>query len=375
MCSCLFYSVCKIVFGSLLSSAGTLLLQNADDQIRDCCLHIRNNLNLPVLLLTNDCNLRNKALLSDIEAKSAQEIKIEFSSSLIYATPTSSCNSSSSKEIFSSMLPQPQSVKTSNELSTDFPSKHNLIGYISESKTLDSLNSSNCSQSSPHAIHRKTSKRKSQNHERINDITDYSTLSSNNNNSILSSQSSSSPQCKTVSIPETVAEWKLSLKTTLSNILEDFMFEIYGENWIHVVKRQPPWTLMQVIDCWEKHWRAIFFDKFGNHVSTQLSFLRTLCGGSHVNSNQLEKEVLKFYELLVINKEIKEKVVLPPNKCSSDANNSSTIPIYAEQSVTNTSIEMESNREKEAVEDKNAGQMEPARYAIIYTGGKMFQCV
>ena len=59
---------------------------------------------------------------------------------------------------------------------------------------------------------------------------------------------------------------KNELKLVLGNILQYVMVDVYGNLWLKIVLHKPPWSLQEVLECWVKHWIAIFSDKFDSSI-------------------------------------------------------------------------------------------------------------
>lgn len=55
-----------------------------------------------------------------------------------------------------------------------------------------------------------------------------------------------------------VADLEKSLGTALSSILETEMKIAFGNLWMEMLYLKPPWTLMHLIQCFKKHWLAVF---------------------------------------------------------------------------------------------------------------------
>ncbi|XP_042322319.1 transcriptional protein SWT1 isoform X3 [Sceloporus undulatus] len=55
-----------------------------------------------------------------------------------------------------------------------------------------------------------------------------------------------------------ILDTKKCLGKVLSSILETELKIAYGELWTEVVYHNPPWTLDNVLDCYKKHWMAVF---------------------------------------------------------------------------------------------------------------------
>uniref|UniRef100_A0A8D1MXL3 Transcriptional protein SWT1 n=1 Tax=Sus scrofa TaxID=9823 RepID=A0A8D1MXL3_PIG len=55
-----------------------------------------------------------------------------------------------------------------------------------------------------------------------------------------------------------VSDLEKSLGTALSSILETEMKIAFGNLWMEVLYLKPPWTLMHLLQCFRKHWLAVF---------------------------------------------------------------------------------------------------------------------
>eukprot|EP00069_Balaena_mysticetus_P004058 bmy_04389T0 len=55
-----------------------------------------------------------------------------------------------------------------------------------------------------------------------------------------------------------VSDLKKSLGTALSSILETEMKIAFGNLWMEVLYLKPPWTLIHLLQCFRKHWLAVF---------------------------------------------------------------------------------------------------------------------
>ncbi|XP_061739561.1 transcriptional protein SWT1 isoform X3 [Nerophis ophidion] len=55
-----------------------------------------------------------------------------------------------------------------------------------------------------------------------------------------------------------VSEFEDCLQEVLSNVLEKEMKAAYDDMWQEIVYLKPPWTFLDVLHCFKKHWRAVF---------------------------------------------------------------------------------------------------------------------
>lgn len=59
-------------------------------------------------------------------------------------------------------------------------------------------------------------------------------------------------------LDEMLCKLKMWLKDALSSVLETEMKAAYDDIWMEIVLRKPPWTLSDVLECFKKHWIAVF---------------------------------------------------------------------------------------------------------------------
>ncbi|XP_045392364.1 transcriptional protein SWT1 isoform X1 [Lemur catta] len=55
-----------------------------------------------------------------------------------------------------------------------------------------------------------------------------------------------------------ISDLEKSLGTALSSILETEMKIAFGNLWMEILYLKPPWTLMHLLQCFKKHWLAVF---------------------------------------------------------------------------------------------------------------------
>ncbi|XP_047375991.1 transcriptional protein SWT1 [Sciurus carolinensis] len=55
-----------------------------------------------------------------------------------------------------------------------------------------------------------------------------------------------------------IADLEKSLGTALSSILETEMKIAFGNLWMEMLYLKPPWTLIHILQCFKKHWLAVF---------------------------------------------------------------------------------------------------------------------
>ncbi|XP_053366925.1 transcriptional protein SWT1 [Clarias gariepinus] len=59
-------------------------------------------------------------------------------------------------------------------------------------------------------------------------------------------------------LSECVSVFESSLQRALSAVLEEEMKAAFGELWLEIVYVKPPWTLDALLQCFRKHWIAVF---------------------------------------------------------------------------------------------------------------------
>lgn len=65
-----------------------------------------------------------------------------------------------------------------------------------------------------------------------------------------------------------------SLHATLGQILEYVMVEAYGDLWTSIVIHKPPWTLQEIFYCWDKHWLAVMIERFPRDLQNLVKKIR-----------------------------------------------------------------------------------------------------
>ncbi|KAK6195260.1 hypothetical protein SNE40_000728 [Patella caerulea] len=59
-------------------------------------------------------------------------------------------------------------------------------------------------------------------------------------------------------IDETLCQVKEEIKTGLSVVLETEMKDAFNNIWKSVIYRKPPWSALDIMECFQKHWMAVF---------------------------------------------------------------------------------------------------------------------
>ncbi|XP_038147682.1 transcriptional protein SWT1 [Cyprinodon tularosa] len=199
-----------------------LKTENNDDRVLQCCLQYQNMYpECALILCTNDKNLSSKALLSGVKALSKAELEAEVRS--LRSPLWSHFQHVSSPASATICTPIQLPVQNSHNVSVAFKEKGEA-----EKKCLWEIRT--CE---------------------LNVFTSHPSI-------------------------KTEAGWELSvyvceledcLRDVLSEVLENEMKAAYGDLWLEIVHRKPPWSLQDVLQCIKKHWIAVF----GHIVPRKLS--------------------------------------------------------------------------------------------------------
>nr|XP_020650745.1 transcriptional protein SWT1 [Pogona vitticeps]XP_020650746.1 transcriptional protein SWT1 [Pogona vitticeps]XP_020650747.1 transcriptional protein SWT1 [Pogona vitticeps]XP_020650748.1 transcriptional protein SWT1 [Pogona vitticeps]XP_020650750.1 transcriptional protein SWT1 [Pogona vitticeps]XP_020650751.1 transcriptional protein SWT1 [Pogona vitticeps]XP_020650752.1 transcriptional protein SWT1 [Pogona vitticeps] len=193
------------------------VIENNDDRVLQCCLQYRNLFpQAEVVLLTDDKNLCNKALVSEVKAFT----KVDFVTMLQKLAPKTAFKS---QYVFSG---QPQSEKDTESQKTEEVMTDQISGIIFDTK-----------------------------------------------------------KC---------------LGEVLSCILETELKIAYGEDlWKEVVYRKPPWTLANLLECYKKHWMAVFGLIIARNFFSTIEYLYAELCKSKVITHSNVKKVLQKSKMLL----------------------------------------------------------------------------
>ncbi|KAG7230558.1 hypothetical protein INR49_025274 [Caranx melampygus] len=170
--------------------------ENNDDRVLQCCLQFQSLYPESALILcTNDKNLCSKALLSGVKALSKNDLEAE---AVRFLDPVHNPETTvlPHKNVQTSP-PQPQSPKRPG------PSAGLRMKYDPQ-------------------------------------------------------HSEGEGESRTCDLSRCVSELEESLKEVLSDVLEVEMKEAFDNLWLEIVCVKPPWTLQDVLYCYNKHWIAVF---------------------------------------------------------------------------------------------------------------------
>ncbi|KAF7661805.1 hypothetical protein LDENG_00253940 [Lucifuga dentata] len=183
--------------------------ENNDDRVLQCCLQYQNLYpECALILCTNDKNLCSKALLSGVTAFSKSDLEKEAGRS---NNGLRSLQSPWSPMLLHSSSQIPAPARSKRCTSTQCYNTEEItclpVGQIENDKWLSKGINEN---------------------ERRRELS----------------------RC--------VSELEECLREVLSDILEVEMKAVYDDLWLEVVYIKPPWTLGNVLQCFKKHWIAVF---------------------------------------------------------------------------------------------------------------------
>ncbi|XP_028301386.1 transcriptional protein SWT1 [Gouania willdenowi] len=88
------------------------------------------------------------------------------------------------------------------------------------------------------------------------------------------------------------------LRKVLSDVLGVEMEAVYKEIWLEIVFRKPPWTLLDVLYCFKKHWIAVFGHVVSRHllqtVTNLIDFFKPGKTLDHKSTFRILPEVKEF---------------------------------------------------------------------------------
>lgn len=249
---------------------------SGDDLIRDCCLLMKKD-GLDVCLLSNDINLRNKALMSNISSIGVRDLKTKLEE-----TARNKCNNIVEDSQQLEVLGMPDNDVQIFEENNCLPSNQ-----ISQDEDLESplpvkqarMTPSKASHKQRTPKHPAGSRLSLENTRHLGDIIE-------------------------------------SLHATLGQILEHIMIEAYGDMWMSIVIHKPPWTLQEIFFCWDKHWLAVMIEKFPRDLQNLMKKIRLT-----LKANIKEEEDIKI---------LKKNVELLYNFFKEDPYKKFITPIHSE---------------------------------------------
>ncbi|XP_077862737.1 transcriptional protein SWT1-like [Saccoglossus kowalevskii] len=164
----------------------TVNIESNDDRVLQCCILYQQKVDAEVILFTNDKNLCNKAISSDVQAFTKESLLKGI------------------RELFGVDIVSPVRIKKSNT----------------------NANQSKTSTQDTKSAKLNTAQTKEQ---KLKEFAD-----------------------------DILCKLKARLREALSVVLETEMKNAFGDIWLSIVLIKPPWTMKDLIDCYNKHWIAVF---------------------------------------------------------------------------------------------------------------------
>ncbi|XP_046566621.1 uncharacterized protein LOC124275168 [Haliotis rubra] len=186
-----------------------------DDRVLQCCLQFRNKFRASnVILLSEDVNLCNKAMMCGLEAGSIKNIHeiLVLSNAVQDQRSNQESNVAPEIAVMSQSYPQPGSQGPRPHSPSLTPDKHHQTTSVTPCRKVNR-----------------------------------------------------------VQIDEMVVKVKAVVKDTLGLVLETEMKAAYDDIWKSVVYRKPPWSAVDIMESIKKHWMAVFGMILPKHISETVS--------------------------------------------------------------------------------------------------------
>ncbi|CAG7817419.1 unnamed protein product [Allacma fusca] len=244
---------------------------NADDSILQCALQCQNE-HTTVVLLTNDVNLKNKAIVNSVLAADSFDGVNSLRDTLLRKCANSSHN-------FVSSL-SPASVVPSIKIQDLVKNRQYISPTPRTSSTTNTVSASTPKNTGESPANTRPAKR--YHSPRLSS-------SETKMQKLISSKTSA------ISFGDALD----LIQQTLSHIVTSKMKEDYGDpDWLNVVKIRPPWTAKSVVQCIIKHYVAVFTEVFGRKVSSAeklLSLISQYKAGNFINSKSqiFEEDIIE----------------------------------------------------------------------------------
>ncbi|XP_051511696.1 transcriptional protein SWT1-like [Myxocyprinus asiaticus] len=101
-------------------------------------------------------------------------------------------------------------------------------------------------------------------------------------------------------LSECVSALESCLQWALSEVLEEEMKAAFGDLWIEIVYVKPPWSLDGVLQCFKKHWIAVFGNIMKRNLLTCVKSLSDcLCSDRSIEHRSVLSAVRRAVELLL----------------------------------------------------------------------------
>ena len=235
------------------------------------------------MLLSDDINLRNKAIMANICASDSGNIlKIieekmtdsenEFGNETLLSNTTNNGANTSTFNFaagVASSTPDNSGVKMNFSLNIDTENANFQVNHEREKTRSESDNNSTI------------------NSEIMS--SDVSTMSANYCQDV-------SQQVARICYPNSNVDEQLkSLNCVLGSILEEIMKGHYDKMWRDIVKRKPPWTVQDVLFCWKEHWIACLMDEFDSQVEKEIKNIQKVISNRNCNPSHLAGRIERLY--------------------------------------------------------------------------------
>ncbi|KAJ6657370.1 hypothetical protein lerEdw1_002537 [Lerista edwardsae] len=203
------------------------IVENNDDRVLQCCLQYRSLFpQAEVVLLTDDKNLCNKALVSDVKAFGKADFATALKSVIV--------NSAVSSQDAPCAQLKLQKAKLIS-----------IVVFLADTEP----------------------KKAKEN-------------------------STDPPSCIMLDLEKSLGE-------VLSSILQTEMIIAYGDLWTEVVYHKPPWTLTKLLECYRKHWVAVFGQIVSRSLISTVDYLYTKFRKATVFNHSTIQEVLEESKTLL----------------------------------------------------------------------------
>lgn len=312
-----------------------------DDCIRDWCLYLQEEKKLPTILLSDDINLRNKAVMADISAISANALALLLCSEEQKSASNYEKVRQSPDERLTEIINRDRDehslgvnknfdvrkteqnfvfLKTDdinvnivdnnwNQSLSEHASYSNGVQLNDSNSTLGisrlyhsshQIDNASILNSSFHSCGNESMDVGSSCNDE--EYTDASNVCNNtfpivSSTSKSSNRNSLSPSINNKSNMSRIDIILRSIEITLGNILQYVMEKEFGKLWVAVIIHKPPWKLKEIFACWKKHWLAAFMEKFPSSLNNRLEQLNYIC----LTKNDINIDSLKLKYQRILN--------------------------------------------------------------------------
>ncbi|XP_053381277.1 uncharacterized protein LOC123554913 [Mercenaria mercenaria] len=244
-----------------------------DDVILQACLQCQ-KLGTCVVLLTNDNNLINKSLVSSVPAFNAKDIMSGLQvtanniSSISEQHTQVQCQTQASgpcQTPASGLCQNPARVQCQNPARVQCQTPASGLCRTPASVQYQTPSSGPC-QTLAISVQKDSSVCKGKN------VRQEVMPSSKLQQTCLADRILSEEKTSTIDtlVDDMYCKMKTVLHEALGKILEEEMQKAYDDIWKDIVYKKPPWGLKDVLECWKKHWIAVFGLVFPRHLSENI---------------------------------------------------------------------------------------------------------